>query len=65
MNEQRARLRFEEEQATGRASPTEHWVAEHERHYADGKVVLVRAHKRGHSTDRKLPTRIVGPKKQD
>ncbi|MEL6641687.1 MAG: hypothetical protein AAFP98_10310, partial [Pseudomonadota bacterium] len=31
MNEQRARRRFEEEQATGRASPTEHWVAEYER----------------------------------
>ncbi|MFD0909927.1 hypothetical protein [Ruegeria arenilitoris] len=65
MTEQKARLRFEEEQTPGRAAPTEHWVAEHERRYANGKVVRVRAHKRGQSADRKLPARVVGPKKQD
>ncbi len=62
MTEQRARLRFEEAQATNRSTPTEHWVAEHERRYSDGKVVRVRAHKRGQSADRDLPTRVVGPR---
>ncbi|WP_195819926.1 hypothetical protein [Roseobacter sp. MH60115] len=62
MTEQRARLRFEEAQAASRAAPTEHWVAEHERRYSNGKVVRVRAHKRGRSTDRDLPTRVVGPR---
>ena len=61
MTEQRARLRFEEAQAASRATPTEHWVSEHERRYSNGKVVRVRAHKRGQSADRDLPTRIVGP----
>ncbi|SMP00136.1 hypothetical protein SAMN06265173_1743 [Thalassovita litoralis] len=65
MTEQKARLRFEETQAVGRATPTEHWVAEHERHYANGKVVRVRAHKRGQSPSRELPARVVGPKKHD
>lgn len=63
--EQKARLRFEKTQAANRASPTEHWVAEHERRYSNGKVVQVRAHKRGQSTDRHLPTRVVGPRTQD
>jgi hypothetical protein len=60
--EQKARLRFEAAQAASRATPTEHWVAEHERRYSNGKVVRVRAHKRGQSLDRALPTRIVGPR---
>jgi hypothetical protein len=61
MTEQRARLRSEEAQAASRATPTEHWVSEHERRYSNGKVVRVRAHKRGQSADRDLPTRILGP----
>jgi hypothetical protein len=65
MTEQKARLRFEEAQAISRATPTEHWVAEHERRYSNGKVVRVRAHKRGQFADRDLPTRIVGPREQD
>lgn len=65
MTEQKARLRFEEAQAVSRATPTEHWVAEHERRYSNGNVVRVRAHKRGQFADRDLPTRIVGPKAQD
>jgi len=65
MTELKARLRFEEAQAVSRASPTEHWVAEHERRYSNGKVVRVRAHKRGQFADRDLPTRIVGPRAQD
>lgn len=62
LTEQRARLRFEQAQAASRAAPTEHWVAEHERRYADGKVVRVRAHKRGQPASRDLPTRVVGPR---
>lgn len=65
MTEQKARLRFEEAQSISRATPTEHWVAEHERRYSNGKVVRVRAHKRGQVADRDLPARIVGPREQD
>jgi len=64
LNEQEARRRFEQEQAASRAAPTEHWVAEHERRYSNGKIVRVRAHKRGKSAGRDLPTRVVGPRKQ-
>ncbi|WP_407493824.1 hypothetical protein [Pseudooceanicola sp. MF1-13] len=60
--EQKARIRFEQAQAASRAAPTEHWVAEHERRYANGKVVRVRAHKRGQALSRDLPARIVGPR---
>lgn len=62
LTEREARRQFEEAQASGRATPTEHWVAEHERRYANGKVVRVRAHKRGRPTDRELPVRVVGPR---
>jgi len=62
--EQKARRRFEQEQASNRATPTEHWVAEHERRYSNGKVVRVRAHKRGQVADKGLPTRVVGPRSQ-
>jgi len=65
MTEQKARLRFQEAQAVSRATPAEHWVAEHERRYLNGKVVRVRAHKRGQSADRDLPTRVVGPRIHD
>lgn len=60
--EQKARLGFEQAQAASRAAPTEHWVAQHERRYANGKVVLVRAHKRGRPASRDLPARVVGPR---
>jgi len=62
LTEQKARLRFEKAQAVSRSAPTEHWVAEHERRYADGKVVRVRAHKRGQPASRDLPARVVGPR---
>lgn len=65
MTEQKARLRFEEAQAASRAAPTQHWVAEHERRYSNGKVVRIRAHKRGQPADRDLPTRVVGPRMND
>ncbi|QJF51090.1 hypothetical protein [Roseobacter ponti] len=64
LTEQKARLRFEEAHATSRNTPTEHWVAEHERRYSNGKVVRVRAHKRGQSPNRSVPARVVGPKAQ-
>jgi hypothetical protein len=60
--EREARHQFEVVQASGRATPTEHWVSEHERRYADGKVVRIRAHKRGQPPDRNLPVRVVGPR---
>ena len=60
--EQKARRRFEQAQTASRAAPAEHWVAEHERRYADGKVVRVRAHKRGRPAGRDLPARVVGPR---
>lgn len=62
LTEQKARFRFQEEQAVSRATPTEHWVAEHERRYLNGKVVRVRSHKRGQLADRDLPTRVLGPR---
>lgn len=62
LTEREARRQFEEAQASGRATPTEHWVAEHERRYANGKVVRVRSHKRGQPMDRNLPIRVVGPR---
>lgn len=64
LKELKARLRFERAQAASRAAPTEHWVAEHERRYSDGKVVRVRAHKRGQPASRELPTRVVGPRSE-
>ena len=64
VSEQKARRQFEAAQASGRATPTEHWVAEHERKYSNGKIVRVRAHKRGQSAPRDLPTRVVGPRRQ-
>lgn len=62
LTEYEARRQFEDARASGRATPTEHWVGEHERRYANGKVVRVRAHKRGRLTDRELPVRVVGPR---
>ena len=62
LSEAKSRRKFEEAHASGRAAPTEHWVAEHERRYSNGKVVRVRAHKRGQQADRELPVRVVGPR---
>jgi hypothetical protein len=60
--EREARRQFEAARASGRATPTEHWVSEHERRYSSGKVVRVRGHKRGIVADKTLPIRVVGPK---
>lgn len=62
LTESKARRQFEKAQVSGRATPTEHWVAEHERRYSNGKVVRVRSHKRGQHADRELPVRVVGPR---
>lgn len=64
LSEHRARLRFERAQAGNRSGPIEHWVAEHERRYASGKIVKVKAHKRGNSDGANLPKRVVGPRGQ-
>ena len=60
--EREARRQFEAARASGRATPTEHWVSEHERRYSSGKVVRVRGHKRGIVSDENLPIRVVGPR---
>lgn len=62
MQERRARLEFERQALEARNGPIRHWVAEHERHYRSGKVVLVKAHHRGHAPVPNLPTRVMGPK---
>lgn len=60
--EREKRRQFEEAKGSGRATPTEHWVSEHERRYASGRVVKIRAHKRGLPADLGLPVRVVGPR---
>ena len=62
MQERHARLEFERQAQEARNGPIRHWVAEHERHYRSGKVVLVKGHQRGHAAERNLPTRVIGPK---
>ncbi|MCA0206754.1 MAG: hypothetical protein LCH92_20615 [Proteobacteria bacterium] len=61
LTERMARRHFEEARASGRATPTEHWVAEHERRYANGKVVRVRAHQRGKLELTSYPSGWWGP----
>lgn len=61
--EQTRRREYEQGVAAGRLSPVEHWVSEHERHYRNGKVVLIRAHRRGVDVDPSIPRKIVGPKR--
>jgi hypothetical protein len=60
--EREARRQFEAARASGRATPIEHWVSEHERRYSSGRVVRVRGHKRGIIADKSLPIRVIGPK---
>lgn len=62
--EREARRHFEAARASGRATPAEHWVSEHERRYSSGKIVRVRGHKRGIVADKSLPIRVVGPRPQ-
>ena len=62
MAERTARLEFERQARDPRNGPTRHWVAEHERHYRSGKVVLVKGHHRGHAPAPDLPTRVMGPR---
>lgn len=62
MAERTARLEFERQAQEARNGPIRHWVAEHERHYRSGKVVLVKAHHRGNAPVPNLPTRVMGPR---
>lgn len=62
MQERRARLEFERQEREGRTGPIRHWVSEHERHYRNGKVVLIKGHHRGHEPGPGLPTRVMGPR---
>ena len=62
LDEQAARHRHERSIPDGRAAPVEHWVSEHERRYKSGKVVLIRAHRRGTAADDRTPRRVVGPR---
>ncbi len=61
LSEQKARIEFEKVQSASRSAPTEHWVSEHERRYRDGKIVRIKAHKRGKAADKNLPARVIGP----
>ena len=62
MAERTARVEFERQMRDARNGPIRHWVAEHERHYRSGKIVLVKRHPRGHGPSPNLPTRVMGPK---
>jgi hypothetical protein len=57
------RRAYEREVAEGRRPPIEHRVAEHERRYKSGKVVMVRAHVRGQKLDPLIPTLVKGPRR--
>jgi hypothetical protein len=65
MAERTARLEFERQTLEARNGPVRHWVSEHERHYRSGKVVLVKGHHRGQAPDPSLPTRVMGPKREE
>jgi hypothetical protein len=62
MAERTARVEFQRGAIEARNAPVRHWVAEHERHYRSGKVVLVKGHHRGHQAAVALPTRVMGPR---
>lgn len=62
MAERTARLEFQRQAIEVRNAPVRHWVIAHERHYRNGKVVLVKGHHRGHQSERELPTRVMGPR---
>ena len=47
--------------ASDRHGPVEHWVSTHERRLADGRIVLVRGHKRGKPIEAGVPVRVLGP----
>lgn len=65
LEERKRRLDHEHETKSGRGAPIEHWVSEHERHYKSGKIVTVKAHKRGSDGDRDLPRVVKGPRSGD
>ena len=65
MRERAERLAFEKQANTDRSGPVRHWVSEHERHYRSGKIVIVKGHERGSGDRPLLPTRVMGPRRED
>jgi hypothetical protein len=61
MEERAARLEFQRQTLETRNGPVRHWVAEHERRYRSGKIILVKGHHRGHPAAAQLPIRVMGP----
>ena len=62
MIEQAERLTNERRSITERTAPVQHTVRQHERRYKNGKIVLIREHKRGTPVDQTVPTRVMGPR---
>lgn len=65
MRERAERLAFEKQANADRSGPVRHWVSEHERHYRSGKIVTVKGHERGSGDRPLLPTRVMGPRRED
>lgn len=65
MRERTARLEFEREAREQRSAPVRHWVSEHERHYKNGKVFLIKGYPRGSGAAPNLATRVMGPKSHE
>ncbi|MCE6958541.1 hypothetical protein LAZ40_05685 [Cereibacter sphaeroides] len=62
LSERAARRQHERDIQEGRLPPVRHWVTEHERHYRNGKVVLIPGHYRGIEPGIEVPTRVKGPR---
>ncbi|MFN5998789.1 MAG: hypothetical protein ACK47C_12515 [Paracoccaceae bacterium] len=65
LRERSERLAFEKRANADRNGPVRHWVSEHERHYRSGKIVTVKGHERGSGGRPLLPTRVMGPRRDD
>lgn len=65
LRERSERLAFEKQANADRNGPVRHWVSEHERHYRSGKIVTVKGHERGSGDRPLLPTRVMGPRRED
>jgi len=63
LEERAKRIEHEKRRILERSAPVEHWVSEHERRYKNGKIVRIKAHKRGTKVDASIPTRVMGPKR--
>lgn len=65
LRERAERIAFEQQNNADRSGPVRHRVSEHERHYRSGKIVLVKAHERGHGERPNIPTRVMGPREHE